>query len=315
MNAIALCRIGFAVLFGVFVACGCTPEREDAATEVVIDTGGSLQNPAWSPEGGSILLTKFRNGYNREPADLMIVELESGAARLLVSDGSGNVNTPGAVWNGTSQRIVFSSSREPHDEIFTIGQAEAPGDEVKVTEREALMAYEPSFSPDGDWIVFESHRVDVEDNGVVTKYRIDGSPPYQDLTGPDDDCRQPNWSPGGDLICYQKLESGQWDIWVTDPAGTVHTKVTTGPGDKTDASFSPDGEWIVYSAENEDIRFANLFIVPVSGGEPERVTFYGGYDGAPSWSPDGMRIAFESHPRDPDGSAGTTLWIIGLPEL
>lgn len=307
--------IVFAALIAAFVAFGCTPERDDAAYEVVIDTGGSLQNPAWSPDGSSILFTRFRRGYNREPADLMVLNLERGSARLLVSDGSGNVNTPGAVWNGTTHEIVFSSSREPHDEIFTIGHDGSPGDEVKVTEREKLMAYEPSFAPEGDWIVFESHRVDVEDNGVITKYRIDGGAPYQYLTRPDDDCRQPNWSPAGDLICYQKLESRQWDIWVTDPAGTVHTKVTAGPGDKTDASFSPNGEWIVCSAENEDIRFANLFIIPVFGGEPVRVTYYGGYDGAPSWSPDGTRIAFESYPRDPDGSAGTTLWIIDLPKL
>ncbi len=33
----------------------------------------------------------------------------------------------------------------------------------------------------------------------------------------------------------------------------------------------------------------------------------------PAWSPDGKRIAFESYPRDPDYSSGTTLWIIDVP--
>ena len=59
---------------------------------------------------------------------------------------------------------------------------------------------------------------------------------------------------------------------------------------------------------------ANLFIVPVSGDDPIRVTYYEGYDGAPSWSPDGNRIAFESYPGEPDSSVGTTLWIIDVPE-
>jgi len=96
--------------------------------------------------------------------------------------------------------------------------------------------------------------------------------------------------------------------------GTNHRKVTSGHGDKTDASFSPHGEWIVYSSDEEGIEFANLFIIPFSGGNSIRVTHYGGYDGAPSWSPDGNRIAFESYPADPDGSSGTTIWIIDVPE-
>ena len=51
-------------------------------------------------------------------------------------------------------------------------------------------------------------------------------------------------------------------------------------------SFSPDGHWIVYSSD-EGIEHANLFVVPVQGGEAIRVTDYDGYDGVPSWSVDG----------------------------
>jgi TolB protein len=93
--------------------------------------------------------------------------------------------------------------------------------------------------------------------------------------------------------------------------GTGRRRVTTGAGDKTDASFSPDGQWIVYSSD-QGIEYASLFVIPAQGGEAIRVTDYDGYDGAPSWSGDG-RIVFESCPGDPDGSAGTTLWVIDAP--
>jgi len=290
-------------------------QREDGARRVNIPVDGSLQNPVWSPDVNSLLFTRFRGGYNEEPADLFVVDLGSSSIRVLISDGSGNVNLPGSSWNPLTRKIVYSSSREPHDEIYLVDDYGSPGDEVKITDRANMVAYEPSLSPDGQWVVFESHELDVEDNGIIVKYRIDGTMPYQDLTNPNEDSRQPNWSPAGDRMLYQKFSDGQWDIWTMNSDGTNHQKVTRGSGDKTDASFSPDGQWIVYSSNESGLAFANLFIIPVSGGNAVRITRYEGYDGAPSWSPDGKKIAFEAYPGDPDDSSGTMLWIIDVPAL
>jgi len=282
---------------------------------VNIPVDGSLQNPAWSPDSNSLLFTRFSDGYNVEPADLFVFDLISSGLRALVLDGSGNVNLPGSSWNPLTRKIVFSSSREPHDEIYLVDDYGSPGDEVKITDRANKVAYEPSLSPDGQWIVFESHELDAEDNGTIVKYRIDGTMPYQNLTDPYEDSRQPNWSPAGDKMLYQKFSDGRWDIWIMNNDGTNHQEVTNGSGDKTDASFSPDGQWIVYSSNEFGLEFANLFITSVSEDNVIRITDYEGYDGAPSWSPDGKKIAFESYPGDPDDSSGTTLWIIDVPAL
>lgn len=288
--------------------------RADGAYQLSISDAGSLQNPAWSPDDGSIVFTRFINGYNEEPADLMIFDLRSGVSRLLVSDGSGNINLPGSCWSPITHEIVFSSTREPHDEIFVIDEDGDPGDEIRITEREGEVAYEPSFSPDGQWVVFESHELDVEEDGIIYKYKIDDTEPYQMLTDLDNDCRQPNWSPSGEHILYQQFSKGQWNIWLMNTDGANKRILTSGEGDKTDASFSPDGDWIVYSSDEGGIEFANLFIAPVAGGKSIRVSDYNGYDGAPSWSSDGRTIVFESYPGDPDDSSGTTLWAIDVPE-
>jgi len=288
-------------------------QKEDRRRRVIIPEDGSLQNPAWSPDSNSLLFTRFENGYNVEPADLFVVDLSSSNTRVLISDGSGNVNLPGSSWNPLLRRIVFSSSREPHDEIYLVDDFGNPGDEFKITDRADEVAYEPSLSPDGEWVVFESHKINVEASGIIVKFKIDGTMPYQNLTNPKEDNRQPNWSPTGDKILYQHFGDGQWDIWTMNGDGTNHKKITSGLGDKTDASFSPDGQWIVYSSNESGLVFANLYITPVSGGNATRLTNFKGYDGAPSWSPDGNKIAFESFPGDPDESSGTTLWIIDVP--
>lgn len=118
-----------------------------------------------------------------------------------------------------------------------------------------------------------------------------------------------------DLVLCQRYTGGQWDIWVMNSDGANQTMVTSGTGDKTDASFSPDGLWIVYSSNEGGSDFANLFVVPASGGSSVRVTNFNGYDGAPSWSSDGNRIVFESCPGDPDESEGTSVWVVDVPEL
>jgi TolB protein len=290
--------------------------RADGAYKLRIPMTGSLQNPAWAPEGDRLLLTRFRNGYNAGPADLVVFDLEDESVRLLVADGSDNVNLPGASWNPVTRRIVFSSARDPHDEIYSIADDGDPGDEIQITSRPGHMAYEPTLSPGGEWVVFESHVLDVETNGIITKYKVDGSGAYEPLIGATDDCRQPNWSPASTFIVYQRLAGGQWDLWRIFTNGTSPLKLTSGAGDKTDASFSPDGQRIVYSSDHGVLAGANLYSLNATGGTPGRVTFFSGYDGAPSWSSDGRRIAFESYPgTDPDGSPGTAIWVIPVPEF
>ncbi len=179
--------------FILFIACillcikGCEDNdpdsylRHDHAKKLDIPVSGSLQNPAFSPDGNAIVFTRFRNGYNQAPADIFIYNLESGNIDTLVLDGSVNVNLPGSCWNSHSASIVFSSSRDPHDEIYIIDENGNPGDEIRITSRENYMAYEPTFSPDGEWIVFESHPLDAEKQGVIMKHKLDNSIAYQPL--------------------------------------------------------------------------------------------------------------------------------------
>jgi TolB protein len=294
---------------------GASP-RPDGSLKLRIPLQGSLQSPAWSPDRKSIVFTRFRNGYNEGPADVYILNLETNTLRSLLADGSDNVTQPGSTWNSRTNKIAFSSDRDGHEEIWTVN-AHGQGEPQKITGRSSRAAYEPSFAPDGQSLVFESRDVGSEGPGRITLFEI-GSKHYTDITAVDEDCRQPNWSPRGDYIVYQKQLGGQWDLWLYEVKSRQHRLLTVGlAGDKTDASFSPGGRFVVYSGrapENDEVSGAgdeSILALPITGGQPVPITRYPGYHGAPSWSPDRAYVAAETSTHSP-GEIGTELIIIRL---
>jgi serine/threonine protein kinase len=70
------------------------------------------------------------------------------------------------------------------------------------------------------------------------------------------------------------------------------TRLTSGPGLQTDATFSPDGRFIAYASD----RAGNfdIWVQSVSGGDPVQITKSASQDTQPQWSPDGSTIVFRS---------------------
>lgn len=277
--------------------------------------GSSDQNPAFSPDGAVLLFTRFEQGYNLGPSSLYMLNLASGSMRLLTAaPDSDNVNLPGSCWNAATGRIVFASDRQDTEEIWHIDQD--GNNPFRVTFHHSPLHFiEPSFSPDGGWIAFEiiADLPDDRAQGSIWKIRADGSGLTQLTSGYDD--RQPNWSPGGDRILFQRRAPGRddWNIYTMLPDGSDTQPVTTAPSSDTDASWAPDGNWIVYSSDYGGLPAPNIFIISVHGGVPLRVTLdEERADSAPSWSPDGKWIAFESR-KGLTEITPASLWMIQVP--
>ncbi len=295
--------------------------RPDGATRLTTPpNGASDQNPAFSPDGTRLVFTRFDEGYNDGPAGLFLLDLSSSAVtRLTPEEDQDNVNLPGAAWNGVSDRIVFASDRQEAGDLWRIAPDGTDFSRI-ITHTDTTWYIEPSWSPDGQWIVFEASQTGASEDGRVGqiwKVRSNGTSLTQLTDGTYDD-RQPNWSPAGDQILFQRrtLPDGQWDIYTIAPDGSDVWSVTTAPSCDTDASWSPDGRKIVYSSDYVELPVPNLFVIPAEGGTPIHVTRDDTReDGAPSWSPDGKWIAFESHPAQEGEEMPASLWRIAVPSF
>jgi len=105
-------------------------------------------------------------------------------------------------------------------------------------------------------------------------------------------------SPDGSKILYTVREAVMTDdrseyvnqVWLCSSNGTNTVQLTKGDKNSANPKWSPDGKWIAFTSSRDNKN--NLYILPVAGGESEKITdvktSVGNYD----WSHDGNMIAF-----------------------
>ena len=98
-------------------------------------------------------------------------------------------------------------------------------------------------------------------------------------------------------ILFASDQAGSEDLYSILPDGSEAVQLTDIAGAERDASWSPDGDYVVfvYSVHGD----GDLYVMDSSGGRPLRLTDHDANDAHPAWSPDGRSIAFGSN-RDGD---------------
>jgi len=134
----------------------------------------------------------------------------------------------------------------------------------------------------------------------VFTIRPDGRMPTQ-LTFSSGDNYYPAWSADGKRIAFTSTRSGTPELWVMDGLGRAQKRITApSPGGGFVPSWSPDGKHIAFSAITMDVLgpahpHPEIWVVDADGADPRQLTHtLPGSSNAPSWSPDGSRIAFAS---------------------
>lgn len=82
------------------------------------------------------------------------------------------------------------------------------------------------------------------------------------------------------------------DLWVADLEGKGVRRLTSAQGLESNPVFSSDGKFIAFSGEYDGN--IDVYVVPVEGGIPKRLTWHPGYDVVRGFTPDGSSVLFIS---------------------
>ncbi|HEY6120947.1 MAG TPA: winged helix-turn-helix domain-containing protein, partial [Pyrinomonadaceae bacterium] len=155
----------------------------------------------------------------------------------------------------------------------------------------------PSISPDGNAMAFSSDRTGSFE--IYFRQLVPGAREVQLTSGGQN--FEPAFSPDGTLVAfYSRQRRGIWIVPTSGGAAKQLTNFGSHP------AWSPDGSRIAFQSDPLfDLGFnvsnafppSTIWTIAVDHGEPSQITHAGnplGGHGAPSWSPDGRRIAFDA---------------------
>src|SRR6267142_1909638 len=97
---------------------------------------------------------------------------------------------------------------------------------------------------------------------------------------------------GKHRILMNRIGPSDADLFIANADGTGERKLLSASGFDYNASFSPDGKWIVFTSERSGS--CDIYRVRVDGSGLERLTDDPAYDDQASFSPDGKQLVFVS---------------------
>ena len=288
-----------------------------AASEVVNTEPGSADTtaPAITFAGDDSWIA-FQRIVQDNSLQVWLVHPDGSGEHQVLTDVADDVRYP--AWSPDGGRLVVASIGGPIERLYEYDLATSTS-RVPIS-CDACAADEPSYSPDGNGLLFELYdggsvfSADVggevpADCGLATQVLATGeiSRLTSNTEPPCDREYGPRWSPDGSQIVYTRdpYEAGRpqgTSVYVVDADGTNERRLTDPSLPMGEAAWSPDGAWIVmasyplfeYGTAPEP---SNLYRIRPDGTGLEQLTFNSGSDPRatiPSFSPDGAWIVFTS---------------------
>ncbi len=105
-----------------------------------------------------------------------------------------------------------------------------------------------TWSPDGEFLAFESSRTDPNYYQIYLYNSVQGIT-IQLTKSSECSSFAPNWSPDGQkIVFYSYCINGQRDIYIMNRDGSARKQLTTSSGEDEFPAFSPDGNSITFTS-------------------------------------------------------------------
>ncbi|MBP5483655.1 MAG: S9 family peptidase [Bacteroidales bacterium] len=260
---------------------------------------GRLSDPQLSPDGKTILygVSYTDIAQNRSVRNLFTIPVEGGDPTQLTMEGK---SVSGARWAPDGGSVFFMQDGQLYKAPYSGGKL---GKWEQLTDVPGGIE-DFSLSPDTSQIMYVASVHSAVEVPSDTDPMLDKAEAY----------------------ATEDLMYRHWDHWVTEIPHTyvaalgngmvtegidilggsdVLYQLPNGPfPDIADLAWSPDGQYIAYACkklEGKEYAFSTntcIYIYCLETDETLQLTFEGGYDTHPVWSPDGSSLAWLSMERD-----------------
>ena len=305
-----------ALVGGSLPACAEAPAGKRPLTFEDLMAMQRVGEPNPSPDGKWVAfdVVEANLGENTRRAHLWIVPAAGGEAHRLNAGSDNDESRPRFSPDG--QHLIFTSKAGDTPQVWTVGFDAGKGALTGTPHPLTALstgAFGAIWSPDGKRVVFVSEVYPEAKDDAANKARDEAlkkskvkaqifthlfyrhwnaytefKRSHLFVVGADADASQPGGSAGADAT-PRDLTPGDHDV----PPFSL--------GGQDMYAVSPDGQELAYTSNIDEVGATStnneIFLVPIAGGTPKKISTSPGSDATPLYSPDGKWITWRSQTR------------------